>query len=101
MNRERPNAPTSGRPRRTRSGAPAAVDTATTRTRRRGAASVTAAPDLSEEEVRALLDDNVDPDEVERVARDAQDDEQEASDHDRDTTRDRLESLLLEQDDDF
>lgn len=100
MNRQRPNAPTSGRPRRTRAGAP---DDATvpTRTRRRSGASVTAAPDLSEEEVRALLDDNVDPDEVERVARDAQDDEQEASDHDRDTPRDRLESLMLESDDEF
>jgi hypothetical protein len=51
--------------------------------------------------LRALLDDNVDPDEVVRVARDADDDEQEASDHDRDTTRDRLEGLLLEQDDEF
>jgi len=99
MTRERPNAPTTGRPRRTRSGAP--EDTATNRTRRRGGASATAEPDLSEEEVRALLDDNVDPDEVERVARDAQDDEQEASDHDRDTSRDRLESLLLESDDEF
>ena len=98
MTRQRPNAPSDSPPRRTRNGAPDGA--AGNRTRRRGTASV-AAPDLSDEEVRALLDDNVDPDEVERVARDAQDDEQEASDHDRDTPRDRLESLLLETDDEF
>jgi len=99
MTRQRPNAPEDGRPRRTRGGAPDGAGS--NRTRRRGAASVAAPADLSDEEVRALLDDNVDPDEVERVARDAQDDEQEASDHDRDTPRDRLESLLLEPDDEF
>lgn len=57
-------------------------------------------PDLTEEELRALADDNVDPDEVIRVASDA-DAEQEASDHDRDTARDRIEGLLLEHDDEF
>ena len=95
MTRQRPNAPATGRPRRTRGGTP--DGTAGSRARRRGASAATA-PDLSEEEVRALLDDNVDPDEVERVARDVEDDEQEASDHDRDTPRDRLESLFLEDD---
>ena len=98
MTRQRPNAPTAGGQRRSRGGAP---DGAAGRTRRRGNSTTTAPADLSEEEVRALLDENVDPDEVERVARDAEDDEQEASDHDRDTTRDRLESLLLEQDEGF
>jgi hypothetical protein len=91
MSRQRPNAPDSGRPRRARAGAPA--DGA--RTRPRTAAEVA---ELSDEELRALLDENVDPDEVARVAGEA-DDEQEASDHDRDTTRDRLESLLLAQED--
>lgn len=99
MTRQRSNAPSDDRPRRTRSGAPESA--APSRPRRRGAAPVTTEPDLSDEEVRALLDDNVDPDEVERVARDAQDDEQEASDHDRDTPRDRIESLLLESDEEF
>ena len=98
MTRQRSNQPAAGNQRRTRGGgrdAPAA------RTRRRGTSTATAPTDLSDEEVRALLDENVDPDEVERVAREAEDDEQEASDHDRDTTRDRLESLLLEQDEDL
>jgi hypothetical protein len=58
-------------------------------------------PDLSDEELRALADTNVDPDDVVRVASDADDDEQEASDHDRDTPRDRIEGLLLEQDEEF
>lgn len=98
MTRQRPNQPAAGSQRRTRGGA---SDGPANRTRRRGTSTTTAPADLSDEEVRALLDENVDPDEVERVARDAEDDEQEASDHDRDTTRDRLESLLLEQDDDF
>jgi hypothetical protein len=97
MTRERVNAPATGRPRRPRGGA-SGDDQSAGRSRPRGSA---AQADLSDEELRALLDDNVDPDEVVRVARDADDDEQEASDHDRDTTRDRLEGLLLEQDDEF
>jgi hypothetical protein len=87
MSRQRPNAPETGQPRRTRGA----------RSRPRTAAEVA---ELSDEELRALLDENVDPEEVARVAEEA-DDEQEASDHDRDTTRDRLESLLLEQDEEF
>lgn len=99
MTRARPNAPTADRSRRVRNGGPDA-DRPGGRVRRRGVA--TAAPELSDEELRALRDDNVDPDEVARVTRDAPDDGvQEASDHDRDTTRDRLEGLLADQDDDL
>jgi hypothetical protein len=96
MTRRRSNTPPTGQGRRVRSGAPSGTQA---RGRARPREPVTHA-DLSEEELRALLDDNVDPDEVERVARDAVDDEQEASEHDRDTPRDRLEGLLFEQDDD-
>ncbi|HEX6254792.1 MAG TPA: hypothetical protein VFZ70_03180 [Euzebyales bacterium] len=96
MTRRRSNAPPTGGARRTRAGAPSDAETGG-RTRPREPA---AHADLSDEELRALLDDNVDPDELERVSRDAVDDEQEASDHDRDTPRDRLEGLLFEQDDD-
>lgn len=98
MTRERPNAPEAGRPRRTRGGAPPR-DRQAVRSRPRDPAA--GHPDLTDEELRALIDDNVDPDEVIRVAQDADDEEQEASDHDRDTTRDRLEGLLLEQDEEF
>lgn len=99
MTRQRSNAPEPGGTRRTRGGTPAGTD-AQGRIRRRDAVSTHA--DLSEEELRALLDENVDPDDVVRLTRDAvDDDEQEASDHDRDTPRDRLEGLLLEQDDEF
>lgn len=56
------------------------------------------AGDLTDEELRALADADVDPDEALRVANTADDDLQEASDHDRDTPRDRIEGLLLEQD---
>ncbi len=58
-------------------------------------------PALTDEELRALVDENVDPDDLLRVARDMEDDEQEVSDHDRDTARDRIEGLLLEQDEPF
>jgi hypothetical protein len=66
------------------------------RVRRRLAAQ----PDieLSEEELRALADDGIDPEDVRRLAL-QQPDEQEASIHDRDTPRDALEGLIMEQDD--
>ncbi len=97
MTRQRPNAPAVTRPRRSRSGAPS-DNRSDRRVRRRNGVSQ---PDLTDEELWALADENVDPDELLRVAREAQDDEQEASDHDRDTTRDRLEGLLLDQDEQF
>lgn len=100
MTRHRSHAPATGRPKRTRGGA-SADERREPRTRPRDPGD--ARSDLSEEELRALIDENVDPDEVMRVTRDADADaaEQEASDHDRDTARDRLEGLLLEQDEDF
>lgn len=92
MSRERPNAPAAGQPRRTRNGS-----TAEPRSRRRGSGGD--AVELSDEELRALADENIDPEEVLRASRD--DDEQEASEHDRDTARDRIEGMLLEQDEDY
>jgi hypothetical protein len=56
--------------------------------------------ELSDEELRALADEGIDPDEVRRVAREGTD-PLEASDHDRDTARDELESLAFEQGDDY
>ena len=56
--------------------------------------------DLTEEEIRALVDDGLDPDEVRRAAREPHD-PIEASDHDRDTARDELEGLAAEVDDDY
>ncbi len=53
--------------------------------------------ELSDEELRALADEGIDPDDVQRVARERRD-AVEASDHDRDTARDHLEGLVLEQD---
>lgn len=55
--------------------------------------------ELDAEELRALADEGIDPDDVRRLARDqpAQD---EASEHDRDTARDALEGLVREQGDD-
>ncbi|HUH07878.1 MAG TPA: hypothetical protein VML96_08725 [Egibacteraceae bacterium] len=52
--------------------------------------------ELSGEELRALADEGIDPDDVRRLAREHSD-LQEASDHDRDTARDQLEGLILEQ----
>ena len=100
MPRHRSNGPATNRPRRSRGGGPA-DQTRPARSRPRDPSE--ARGDLSDEELRALLDENVDPDEVLRVARDADADaaEQEASDHDRDTARDRIEGLLLEQDEEF
>ena len=94
MPRQRPNTPAAP-PRRTRNGAPS--DGVPRRTRRR--AGGVGQDELSDEELRALADENIDPEDALRVVRD--DTEQEASEHDRDTPRDRIEGLLLEQDDDY
>ncbi|MGH8931725.1 MAG: hypothetical protein ACRDZO_14140 [Egibacteraceae bacterium] len=55
--------------------------------------------DLSDEELRALADEGIDPDDVRRVARARRDPE--ASDHDRDTARDDLEGLVTEAEEDY
>ncbi|MGH8884783.1 MAG: hypothetical protein ACRDYX_06350 [Egibacteraceae bacterium] len=55
--------------------------------------------DLTDEELRALADEGVDPDDVRRLARSRPDPE--ASDHDRDTARDDLEGLVSEQEEDY
>ncbi len=56
--------------------------------------------ELTDEELRALADEGIDPEDVRRLARDRGAPE-EASVHDRDTARDALEGLIREQDDDF
>ncbi|HWB70684.1 MAG TPA: hypothetical protein VG452_00575 [Egibacteraceae bacterium] len=56
--------------------------------------------ELNEEELRALADEGIDPDDVRRLARERSEG-QEASDHDRDTARDHLEGLVLEQEEDY
>ncbi len=82
MTRERRNAPTL---------------TAGQRVRRR----LADAPEieLTDEELRALADEGIDPDDVHRLARERR--EPEASDHDRDTARDDLEGLVMEQEEDY
>jgi hypothetical protein len=55
--------------------------------------------ELTEEELRALADEGIDPEDVRRLARSRPDPE--ASDHDRDTARDDLEGLVVEQEDDY
>jgi hypothetical protein len=98
MSRQRQNTPTAAQQRRTLNGSPS--EPAQRRTRRRaGVADPGDQVDLSEEELRALADENIDPEEALRLAR--EDTEQEASEHDRDTPRDRIEGLLLEQDEDY
>jgi hypothetical protein len=92
MPRQRPNTPAVPRQRRARNG-----DQQQRRARRRE--SGTEGLELTEEELRALADENIDPEEVVRLAR--EDDEQEASEHDRDTARDRIEGLLLEQEEEY
>ncbi|CAN5400909.1 hypothetical protein BH23ACT7_BH23ACT7_05390 [soil metagenome] len=84
MARERKNAPT--------------ADTAGRRTRRRTPEQPEI--ELTDEELRALADDGLDPDEVRRVATEPRP-EPEASEHDRDTARDDLEGLVLEQDEEY
>jgi len=91
MPRQRPNTPAAPRQRRARNG------DQPRRARRRGAGGEEL--ELTDEELRALADENVDPEEVIRIAR--EDDEQEASEHDRDTARDRIEGLLLEQEEEY
>lgn len=56
--------------------------------------------DLTDEELRALADEGIDPDDVRRVARETTD-PLEASEHDRDTARDELEGLAFEQDEGY
>jgi hypothetical protein len=94
MSRERPNARAGAPQRRARNGTHADGSS-----RRRPREPATDQLELSEEELRALADDRVDPDEAIRLAQ--SDDEQEASEHDRDTARDRLEGLLAQQADDY
>ncbi|HVM13892.1 MAG TPA: hypothetical protein VM287_06150 [Egibacteraceae bacterium] len=56
--------------------------------------------ELTDEELRALADEGIDPADVRRLARDRREQE-EASLHDRDTARDELEGLVRGQDDDY
>ena len=62
--------------------------------------SATPEIELTDEELRALADEGIDPDDVRRVARERSDTD-EASEHDRDTARDELEGLVLGQEDDY
>jgi hypothetical protein len=96
MPRQRPNTPAAPRQRRTRNGH-ASTEPPQRRARRResGAEEL----ELTDEELRALADENIDPEEVIRIAQ--EDEEQEASEHDRDTARDRIEGLLLEQEEEY
>jgi hypothetical protein len=50
--------------------------------------------ELDDEELRALADEGIDPDDVRQLAR--RRDDVEASDHDRDTARDALEAMAFE-----
>lgn len=54
--------------------------------------------DLSDEELRALADEGIDPDDVRRLARERQDAD-DVSDHDRDTARDEVEGMTQLDDD--
>jgi hypothetical protein len=56
--------------------------------------------ELTDEELGALADEGIDPDDVRRLARERPD-EPEASDHDRDTARDEIESLTAETEDEY
>ncbi|MDP8969625.1 MAG: hypothetical protein M3N52_03835 [Actinomycetota bacterium] len=56
--------------------------------------------ELDNEELRALADEGIDPDDVRRLARERRDND-EASEHDRDTARDDLEGLVLGQQEDY
>jgi hypothetical protein len=81
---------------RERRNAPETASTPAQRVRRRLAESPEI--ELTDEELRALADEGVDPDDVRRLARERR--EPEASDHDRDTARDDLEGLVMETGDD-
>ena len=56
--------------------------------------------DLTDEELRALADEGIDPDDVRRLAVEGSD-PIEASDHDRDTARDEIEGLVFEQEQEY
>lgn len=90
MTRERRNAPAQPTARRRQRGG-----SQTEGIRRR----IHAEPDveLTDEELRALADEGIDPEDLRRAA--VASDLQEASDHDRDTPRDQLESLVNEEED--
>lgn len=85
-------------PRRRRNGPGESGSTPGERARRR----IDEQPEveLSEEELRALADEGIDPDDVRRLARERHDDV-EASDHDRDTARDEIEGLVREQEQEY
>ena len=55
--------------------------------------------ELTDEELRALADEGIDPEDVRRLARERRDPE--ASEHDRDTARDELEGLVIESEDEY
>ena len=63
---------------------------------------LTAQPELelSDEDLLALADEGIDPEDVRRLARD-RDEPLEASDHDRDTARDEIEGLVGETEDGY
>ena len=85
-------------PSRPRPGRSAAPSTPGQRVRRR----LDERPELelSDEELHALADEGIDPDDVRRIARDRRD-ALEVGDHDRDTARDELEGLAMEADTDY
>ena len=56
--------------------------------------------ELSDEELHALADEGIDPDDVRRIARERRD-APEVGEHDRDTARDDLEGLVMEADPDY
>lgn len=91
MTRQRRNPPDAARPRRQRA-------TAGERVRQRLSQQPTL--ELNEEELRALADEGIDPEEVRRLAFERRD-QLEASDHDRDSPRDDLESLAFEAEEDY
>lgn len=97
MTRERKGRPPlPDQPRQRRRASTVAAETIQ-RVRRRAAAAVEEIA-LSEEELRALADEGIDPEEVQRLARERPE-QPEASEHDRDTARDDLEGLIAEEDD--
>ena len=97
MVRERKNAPVVAGAERRRGSADADLSRGE-RVRRR--LSEQPEIELDEEELRALADEGIDPDDVRRLARDRRDD-QEASEFDRDTARDELEGLVMGQEEDY
>lgn len=57
--------------------------------------------ELDEEELRALADEGIDPEDVRRLARERRTRENATSPHDRDSVRDELEGLIIEQEEDY